>query len=62
MSKKLVTALNATIGAVGTIACAWVTFAQPANATAIVAAIGIAVTAAEAIINQFVKTETKAAM
>ena len=55
MTKKTFTLVEAIIGGVATIASAVVTFIHPAHATAIVASIGIASTAAINIISQFVK-------
>lgn len=59
MTKKLYTLISAIVGAVATIGCAVVTYCQPANATAIVAAIGIGATAINEILLQFVKEEAK---
>ena len=58
MTKKLYTLISTIVGAVATIACAIVTYVHPAQATAIVAAIGIAATAANEIMLQFVKEES----
>lgn len=55
MSKKVFTLTSSVIGGVATIASAVVTFIQPAFATAIVAGIGIATTAAIEILNLFQK-------
>lgn len=56
MEKKTFTLVSAIIGGVATICTAVVTYLQPAYATAIVAAIGIASTAAIEITNLFTKT------
>lgn len=55
MSKKVFTLVSSIIGGVATIGSAVVTFVQPAYATAIVAAIGIASTAVIEILNLFQK-------
>lgn len=57
MSKKLFTLCSSVVGAVATITSAFVTYYQPENATAIVAAIGIASTAIIEIMNLFTKSE-----
>lgn len=55
MTKKLYTLVSTVVGSVATIGAAFVTYYQPANATAIVASIGIAATAINDILLQFVK-------
>ena len=57
MSKKTFNLCTACVGGVSTIASAVVTYVQPAYATAIVGAIGIAATAAIEILNLFTKSE-----
>lgn len=54
MSKRTFSFVSGVIGGAATIACATVTFFAPAHATAIVASIGIAATAATEICAQFV--------
>lgn len=55
MSKKTFALITGITGGAGTIAAAVVSFVQPAHTTAIVAAIGIAVTATNEICGLFVK-------
>lgn len=55
MNKKTFTLISTLTGCAGTAASAIVTYMQPEMATAIVAGIGIAVTAAIEIMNLFVK-------
>jgi hypothetical protein len=57
MSKKTFTLVTALIGGCGTIASAIVTYLQPAWASAIVAGIGIAVTAVTEILTLFTKSD-----
>lgn len=57
MSKKMFALINTLVTAVATGAIAWVTYYEPANATAINAAIGIAAGAVSQICNLFVKAE-----
>lgn len=57
MSKRTFNLCTACVGGVSTIASAVVTYAQPAYATAIVGAIGIAATAIIEILNLFTKSE-----
>lgn len=57
MTKKTFTLVSTVVGSVATIASAVVTYIQPAYATAIVAAIGIASTASIEILNLFTKAE-----
>lgn len=57
MSKKTYALVSACVTAAGTVASAAVTFVQPAYAPAIVAAIGIAVCAANEICALFMKNE-----
>lgn len=55
MSRKTYNLIVGIIGGVSTIAVAFVTFFNPAYATAINASIGIGATAAVEIVGQFVK-------
>jgi hypothetical protein len=57
MSKKMFTLINSLLTAVSTGAIAFVTYYEPANATAINTAIGVATGAISTICNLFVKTE-----
>lgn len=57
MSKKLYILISTIVGAVGTIAAALVAYYQPKYSVAIIASIGIAVTAINEIMLQFVKDE-----
>ena len=57
MKKKTSTLINVCIGAAGTVASAVVAYVAPANHVTIIAVIGIVVTAATNIVNQFTKAE-----
>lgn len=57
MSKKMFALINTMVTVVATGAIAWVTYYEPANATVINSAIGIAAGAVSQICNLFVKAE-----
>jgi hypothetical protein len=57
MKKKTATLINVCIGAAGTVASAVVAYFAPANHVTIIAVVGIVVTAATNIVNQFTKAE-----
>ena len=57
MSKKMFALINTMVTVVATGAIAWVTYYEPANATVINSAIGIAAGAVSQISNLFVKAE-----
>lgn len=57
MTKKVYKLVVACIGAAATVASAIVTYIEPANATAIVAAIGVVATAAVEVCDLFVKED-----
>lgn len=57
MSKKMFTLINSLLTVVSTGAIAFVTYYEPANATAINTAIGVAAGAISTICNLFVKPE-----
>lgn len=57
MSKKTFALINTMVTVVATGAIAWVTYYEPANATVINSAIGIAAGAISQICNLFVKPE-----
>ena len=57
MSKKLFALISGIVTAATTAAIAYVTYAEPANATAINSAISIAAGAIVQICNLFIKTE-----
>lgn len=60
MSKKLYTLVSTIVSAAGTVATAIIAYVQPEYAPAIVAAIGIGVTAINEIAVQFVDDKTAA--
>lgn len=57
MTKKLYVLVSTLVGAAATAGAALVTYYQPANATAWVASIGIAATAINDIMLQFIKED-----
>ena len=59
MSKKMYALISGIIGGIGAIASAIVSYSDPAQATAILAAIPIAITAANEIMMLFVEPEAK---
>lgn len=59
MSKKMYALVTGIIGGVGAIASAIASYTDPAQATAILAAIPIAITAANEILMLFVEPEAK---
>ena len=59
MSKKMYALISGIIGGLGAIASAIVSYTDPAQATAILAAIPIAITAANEIMMLFVAPEAK---
>lgn len=59
MSKKMYALITGIIGGIGAIASAIVSYTDPAQATAILAAIPIAITAANEIMMLFVEPEAK---
>ena len=59
MSKKMYALVTGIIGGVGAIASAIVSYTDPAQATAILASIPIAITAANEILMLFVEPEAK---
>lgn len=59
MTKKMYALVTGIIGGVGAIASAIVSYTDPAQATAILAAIPIAITAANEILMLFVEPEAK---
>lgn len=59
MSKKMYALVSGIIGGIGVIASAIVSYTDPAQATAILAAIPIAITAANEIMMLFVEPEAK---
>ena len=59
MSKKMYALISGIIGGLGAIASAIVSYTDPAQATAILAAIPIAITAANEIMMLFVEPEAK---
>jgi len=59
MSKKMYALVSGIIGGIGAIASAIVSYTDPAQATAILAAIPIAITAANEIMMLFVEPEAK---
>ena len=59
MSKKMYALVSGIIGGIGAIASAIVSYTDPAQATAILAAIPIAITAANEVMMLFVEPEAK---